>query len=107
MITKGTTVRILRDTSFWFNNVGMVTIVESSEGELAYPIVVKFSTPNYAGKYSTNFALDELVILEEPAIEKKPKKSVEKKENEETKSVINEETKKNEETKEEKERVLG
>lgn len=79
MIKRGTTVRVLRDTSFWVNNIGTVNIVESNEGNtITYPVVVKFTTPNYAGKFATNFAMDELEIIESKVDKKKTEKKVSK-----------------------------
>ena len=61
MIDRGSTVRILRKESYWFNQVGTVATVDQSG--IRYPVVVRFESVNYAGTNTNNFALNELVEI--------------------------------------------
>nr|YP_010201368.1 photosystem I reaction center subunit IV [Skeletonema pseudocostatum]QGR23483.1 subunit IV of photosystem I [Skeletonema pseudocostatum]UAM91995.1 photosystem I reaction center subunit IV [Skeletonema pseudocostatum] len=63
MIDRSSKVRILRKESYWFNQVGTVATVDKSG--IRYPVVVRFESVNYAGTNTNNFALDELVEVEE------------------------------------------
>nr|YP_010201509.1 photosystem I reaction center subunit IV [Skeletonema grevillei]UAM92136.1 photosystem I reaction center subunit IV [Skeletonema grevillei] len=63
MIDRNSKVRILRKESYWFNQVGTVATVDKSG--IRYPAVVRFESVNYAGTNTNNFALDELVEVEE------------------------------------------
>jgi photosystem I subunit 4 len=63
MIDRNSKVRILRKESYWFNQVGTVATVDKSG--IRYPAVVRFDSVNYAGTNTNNFALDELVEVEE------------------------------------------
>jgi len=58
MVSRGSTVRILRKESYWFNQVGTVATIDQSG--IRYPALVRFENVNYAGTNSNNFALDEL-----------------------------------------------
>jgi photosystem I subunit IV len=62
MIDRNSKVRILRKESYWFNQVGTVATVDQSG--IRYPAVVRFTSVNYAGTNTNNFALDELVEVE-------------------------------------------
>nr|YP_010215773.1 photosystem I reaction center subunit IV [Thalassiosira tenera]UBQ35253.1 photosystem I reaction center subunit IV [Thalassiosira tenera] len=62
MIDRNSKVRILRKESYWFNQVGTVATVDQSG--IRYPAVVRFESVNYAGTNTNNFALDELVEIE-------------------------------------------
>ena len=62
-IDRKSQVRILRKESYWFNQVGTVATVDQSG--IRYPAVVRFDSVNYAGTNTNNFALDELVEVEE------------------------------------------
>jgi photosystem I subunit 4 len=61
MITRGSTVRILRSESYWFNQIGTVAIVD--QGGIRYPAVVRFENVNYSGTNTNNFAINELVEI--------------------------------------------
>ena len=63
MIDRNSKVRILRKESYWFNQVGTVATVDKSG--IRYPAVVRFDSVNYAGTNTNNFALDELVEVEQ------------------------------------------
>jgi photosystem I subunit IV len=62
MIDRNSKVRILRKESYWFNQIGTVATVDQSG--IRYPAVVRFTSVNYAGTNTNNFALDELVEVE-------------------------------------------
>ena len=62
MIDRNSKVRSLRKESYWFNQIGTVATVDQSG--IRYPAVVRFTSVNYAGTNTNNFALDELVEVE-------------------------------------------
>jgi photosystem I subunit 4 len=66
MIKRNSTVKILREESFWYNKTGnVVAIDESPTNEIKYPALIRFQTFNYSGINNANFRLDELVeVLE-------------------------------------------
>jgi photosystem I subunit 4 len=59
MVDHGSTIRILRKESYWFNQTGTIATVHQSG--IRYPVVVRFSNVNYSGTNTNNFALDELI----------------------------------------------
>ena len=61
MVSRGSTVRILRKESYWFNKIGTITTVDQSG--IRYPAVVRFDSVNYSGVNTNNFALDELIEI--------------------------------------------
>ena len=62
MVERNNKVRILRNESYWLNQVGTVATVDKSG--IRYPVVVRFENVNYSGTNTNNFAIDELVVVE-------------------------------------------
>ena len=63
MVSRGSTVKILRKESYWFNQTGVVATIDQSG--IRYPALVRFESVNYAGTNSNNFALSELEEVNE------------------------------------------
>lgn len=64
MVQRGSTVRILRKESFWFQDVGKVASIDQSG--IKYSVIVRFDNVNYAGVNTNNFSADEVLELEAP-----------------------------------------
>jgi len=56
---RGAEVKILRKESYWYLQGGSVVAVDQQPG-VRYPVVVRFTTVNYAGISTNNFAIDEI-----------------------------------------------
>merc|ERR1712206_52396 len=56
---KGSTVKILRPESYWFQEKGTVVNV-NQKAEVKYPVTVKFEMVNYANVNTNGYALWEV-----------------------------------------------
>ncbi len=65
MIQRGSTVRVLRKESYWFQDTGVVASVDQSG--IKYPVVVRFNKVSYSGINTNNFAMNELVEVSAPS----------------------------------------
>ena len=57
-IKRGSTVKILREESYWFQENGKVASID--ESDVRYGVTVRFEKVNYNGVNSANFNLSEL-----------------------------------------------
>lgn len=62
-LKRGSTVKVLRPESYWFQQTGKVASIDDSG--VRYGITVRFDNVNYNGVNSTNFTESELVVLNE------------------------------------------
>ena len=57
-IKRGSTVKILREESYWFKRDGKVASIDDTE--VRYGVTVRFESVNYNGVNTANFNLSEL-----------------------------------------------
>jgi len=58
-IQKGSQVRVLRQESYWYNDVGTVASVDKGP-KVIYPVTVRFERVNYSSLNTNNFGISEL-----------------------------------------------
>ena len=58
-IKRGSTVRIKRKESYWYNEVGDVAAADKP-GASRYPLTVRFKSVNYSGVNTNNFSYEEV-----------------------------------------------
>lgn len=57
-IKRGSNVKILREESYWFQEIGKVASID--ESEVRYGVTVRFEKVNYNSVNTANFSLAEL-----------------------------------------------
>jgi len=62
-IKRGSTVKVLRPESYWFQQRGKVASIDDSG--VRYGVTVRFENVNYNGVNSSNFADSELVEVKD------------------------------------------
>nr|YP_009314598.1 Photosystem I reaction center subunit IV [Liagoropsis maxima]SCW22852.1 Photosystem I reaction center subunit IV [Liagoropsis maxima] len=60
MLKKGSTVKIIRKESYWYQDTGTVVKVDSG---IKYPVLVRFEKETYSGVNSNSFAEDEVILV--------------------------------------------
>ena len=58
---KGDKVKILRQESYWYQDVGSIIKIDK---DIKYPVLVRFIKQTYSGVNSNNFAESELIVIE-------------------------------------------
>ena len=57
-IKRGSNVKILREESYWFQEIGKVASID--ESEVRYGVTVRFDKVNYQGVNTDNYNISEL-----------------------------------------------
>nr|YP_009398976.1 photosystem I reaction center subunit IV [Cliftonaea pectinata]ARW68165.1 photosystem I reaction center subunit IV [Cliftonaea pectinata] len=60
MLEKGSKVKVLRQESYWYQDIGVVVKVDKG---IKYPVLVRFSKVTYSGVNSNNFSENELQLI--------------------------------------------
>ena len=58
-IKRGSNVKILRQESYWFQEVGKVASID--ESDVRYGVTIRFEKVNYNSVNTANFNLSELI----------------------------------------------
>lgn len=61
MIEKGSSVKILREESYWYQDTGSVVKVDK---DIKYPFLVRFEKETYSCVNTSNFAENELILVQ-------------------------------------------